>query len=280
MHLDSKGHRQERLFTARPGTRRHSGKGERQRPFGDPRFDADPGRVGASRTHRLCGPRPRCRRAFTAGRDAHRRAGRPTDLHTARGTIRTGSCFAPARTPQRVVATEGWILTLSVDPSSAPATMIEDEMTAATSLFGLSHRRERELVELCRAPIVDQIAANLGLSTWPLPAPVHPALRHHIPWLPALEPRDLGGHERHHRPRPHPLGHRCRLRPPPPTSANPSARWSASPPPRCSTRASTSTSAPRPFRQGRCEGEPTSAQSRSAMVGRVCLSSERDDLEH
>lgn len=43
--------------------------------------------------------------------------------------------------------------------------MIADEMTAATSLFGLSHRSERELVELCRAPIVDQIAANLGLST-------------------------------------------------------------------------------------------------------------------
>ncbi|MEV0548444.1 AraC family transcriptional regulator [Nocardia salmonicida] len=79
----------------------------------------------------------------------------PLILHTARGTIRTGSCFAPARTAQRVVATEGWILTLFVDPSSAPATMIADEMTAATGPFGLSHRRERELVELCRAPIVD-----------------------------------------------------------------------------------------------------------------------------
>lgn len=79
----------------------------------------------------------------------------PLVLHTARGPIRAGSCFAPARAAHRIAATEGWILALFVDPSSAPATMISDEMTSATGVFGLSHRRERELVELCRSPFVD-----------------------------------------------------------------------------------------------------------------------------
>jgi AraC-like DNA-binding protein len=128
----------------------------------------------------------------------------PLVLHTAaHGQIRTGSSFTPARKTQRTVATEGWILTLFVDPASAPATVIADVMTAAAGPFGLHHRRERELIELCRAdtvdpehiyaraiaapaPVVDprikqvatairndpartfradQIAANLGLST-------------------------------------------------------------------------------------------------------------------
>ncbi|MFE1592665.1 helix-turn-helix domain-containing protein [Nocardia sp. NPDC058705] len=79
----------------------------------------------------------------------------PLIVHTSRGLIRTGSSFAPARTAHRVVATEGWILVLFIDPSSAPATMIADEMTDAAGTFGLRHRRERELVELCGEPVVD-----------------------------------------------------------------------------------------------------------------------------
>ncbi|MFD4351948.1 helix-turn-helix domain-containing protein [Nocardia sp. NPDC058519] len=79
----------------------------------------------------------------------------PLIVHTSRGPIRTGSSFAPARTAHRVVATQGWILVLFIDPSSAPATMIADEMTAAAGTFGLSHRRERELVELGREPVAD-----------------------------------------------------------------------------------------------------------------------------
>jgi AraC-like DNA-binding protein len=128
----------------------------------------------------------------------------PLVLHTdAYGQIRTGSSFATARTTQRAVATEGWILTLFVDPASAPATVIADVMTEAAGPFGLHHRREQELIALCRAesleperiyaravaapvPVVDprieqvaaairsdpartfradQIAAELGLST-------------------------------------------------------------------------------------------------------------------
>lgn len=128
----------------------------------------------------------------------------PLVLHTATdGQISTGSSFAPARTTQRAVATEGWILTLFVDPAGAPATVIADVMTGSAGPFGLNHRRERELIELCRAdsvdperiyalataapvPVVDprieqvaaairsdpartfraeQVAANLGLST-------------------------------------------------------------------------------------------------------------------
>lgn len=79
----------------------------------------------------------------------------PLLLHSAHGPVLARSCFAPARTTQRIVASEGWILVLFVDPAGAPATMIADEMTGAMSAFGLGHRRERELVELCRGPVVD-----------------------------------------------------------------------------------------------------------------------------
>ncbi len=79
----------------------------------------------------------------------------PLVVHSAQGPIRTGSSFAPARTTQRVVATRGWILALFVDPAGAPATAIADEMTTAAGPFGLTHRRERELVELCNGPLVD-----------------------------------------------------------------------------------------------------------------------------
>ncbi|MBF6468077.1 helix-turn-helix transcriptional regulator [Nocardia beijingensis] len=79
----------------------------------------------------------------------------PLVLYTADGPVRTGSSFAPARTTQRIVATEGWILALFVDPSGVPATAIADEMISAAGPFGLGHRRERELAELCRGPIVD-----------------------------------------------------------------------------------------------------------------------------
>ncbi|MGW6422645.1 helix-turn-helix domain-containing protein [Nocardia sp. NPDC055053] len=79
----------------------------------------------------------------------------PLVLHTPHGPVRTSSSFAPARTAHRIVATEGWILALFVDPAGAPATLISDEMTAAAGAFGLRHRREGELVELCRAAVVD-----------------------------------------------------------------------------------------------------------------------------
>ncbi|MGW5381008.1 helix-turn-helix domain-containing protein [Nocardia sp. NPDC003963] len=79
----------------------------------------------------------------------------PLVLHTAHGPVRTGSSFAPARTTQRIIATEGWILALFVDPAGATATAISDEMIYAAAPFGLAHRRERELVDLCRAPVVD-----------------------------------------------------------------------------------------------------------------------------
>ncbi len=79
----------------------------------------------------------------------------PLIVHTPQGPITTRSSFAPARTTQRAVATEGWILTLFVDPAGAPATAIADEMRTAAGRFGLSHRRERELVDLCHRALVD-----------------------------------------------------------------------------------------------------------------------------
>ncbi|MFD6390714.1 helix-turn-helix transcriptional regulator [Nocardia sp. NPDC060259] len=80
----------------------------------------------------------------------------PFVLDTAtHGEIHTGSSFAPARTVHRVNAPGGWILLLFVDPAGAPAMTIADEMTAVAGPYGLAHRRERRLVELCRAAVVE-----------------------------------------------------------------------------------------------------------------------------
>ncbi|MBF6297580.1 helix-turn-helix transcriptional regulator [Nocardia amamiensis] len=80
----------------------------------------------------------------------------PFVLETAaHGQIRTRSSFAPARASHRVVAPERWILLLFVDPAGTPATGIAGEMTATAGPYGLAHRREQELVELCRGDDVD-----------------------------------------------------------------------------------------------------------------------------
>ncbi|AHH18238.1 putative transcriptional regulator [Nocardia nova SH22a] len=95
----------------------------------------------------------------------------PLLVHTgAHGRIRTGSSFAPARTTQRLVAIEGWILALFVEPAGAPATAIADEMTSSAGLFGLGHRRERELVELCLAESVDPDRIYARAVAGPTPA--------------------------------------------------------------------------------------------------------------
>ncbi|WP_174189623.1 AraC family transcriptional regulator [Nocardia barduliensis] len=107
----------------------------------------------------------------------------PLVLHTAHGPVRTGSSFAPARTTQRIVATQGWILALFVDPTGASADAIAAEMTAAAGPFGLAHRRERELAELCRGPVVDpdrlyaRVVANPGPVTDPRIAQVAATIR-------------------------------------------------------------------------------------------------------
>ena len=97
----------------------------------------------------------------------------PLVVHTAEhGRIRTGSFFAPARTTQRLVATEGWILALFVEPAGAPATAISDEMAYSSGVFGLNHRRERELVELCLAESVDVDPDRIYARAVAGPAPV------------------------------------------------------------------------------------------------------------
>ncbi|MFI6866264.1 helix-turn-helix domain-containing protein [Nocardia sp. NPDC050406] len=79
----------------------------------------------------------------------------PLVLDTAtHGQIRTGSSFAPARAVHRVSA-EGWILLLFVDRTSSSATAIAAEMTATAGPYGLHHRRERDIIEHCRAHPVD-----------------------------------------------------------------------------------------------------------------------------
>ncbi|MFE6921555.1 helix-turn-helix domain-containing protein [Nocardia sp. NPDC057663] len=98
----------------------------------------------------------------------------PFVLETAtHGEIHTGSSFAPARTVHRVNAPGGWILLLYVDPAGAPATTIADEMTAVAGPYGLGHRRERKLVELCGAAVVEpeQIFAGAGAGHTPVADP-------------------------------------------------------------------------------------------------------------
>ncbi|MFE6858330.1 helix-turn-helix domain-containing protein [Nocardia sp. NPDC057668] len=87
----------------------------------------------------------------------------PFELETAtHGPITTGSCFAPAHTPHRVTVPGGWILLLFVDPASTSASAIAGEMTAFDEPYGLGHRHERELAELCAGldPDPDRIVAR------------------------------------------------------------------------------------------------------------------------
>lgn len=96
----------------------------------------------------------------------------PFVLETAtHGEIRTGSSFAPARAVHRVNAPGGWILLLFVDVADSPA--IAEEMTATTGPYGLGHRRERALIELCRATTVDpdRIFARAGAGRAPAADP-------------------------------------------------------------------------------------------------------------
>lgn len=95
----------------------------------------------------------------------------PFVLETAtHGEIRIGSSFAPARAVHRVNVPGGWILLLFVDIADSPA--IAEEMTATAGPYGLGHRRERELVELCRAAEVDpdRIFARAGAGPAPMAA--------------------------------------------------------------------------------------------------------------
>ncbi|MEV4235610.1 MULTISPECIES: AraC family transcriptional regulator [unclassified Nocardia] len=98
----------------------------------------------------------------------------PFILETAaHGDVRTGSSFAPAHSVHRVLAPGEWILLLFVDPAGAPATAIADEMTVTTGPYGLGHRREQELVELCRGDDVDpdQIFARASAGRAPIADP-------------------------------------------------------------------------------------------------------------
>lgn len=85
------------------------------------------------------------------------------------GEIRTGSSFAPARAMHRVIAPEQWILLLFVDPAGASATAIAEEMTTAVGPYGLGHRREQELVELCGGDGVDPDRVFAGAIGRPAP---------------------------------------------------------------------------------------------------------------
>lgn len=80
----------------------------------------------------------------------------PFVLETAaHGDIHTSSAFSPARAVHRVVSPEARILLLFIDPAGAPAAGVAQEMTATAGPYGLSHRHERELIELCGRDLIE-----------------------------------------------------------------------------------------------------------------------------
>ncbi|MGV9413155.1 helix-turn-helix domain-containing protein [Nocardia sp. NPDC003693] len=98
----------------------------------------------------------------------------PFELDTAtHAPITTRSCFAPAHTPHRVTVPGGWILLLFVDPASTRASAIAGAMTAFDEPYGLGHRHERELIELCGSPDPDpdRIVARAVSGSTPAPDP-------------------------------------------------------------------------------------------------------------
>ncbi|WP_280338493.1 AraC family transcriptional regulator [Nocardia neocaledoniensis] len=80
----------------------------------------------------------------------------PFVLETAtHGEILARSALAPARAVHRVNSRDDPILLLFVDIAESSAGAIAAEMTSTVGPFGLGHRRERELIELCTGPDVD-----------------------------------------------------------------------------------------------------------------------------
>lgn len=74
----------------------------------------------------------------------------PFTLETARhGATTVRSAYAPARTTHRVVAPEGRILLLLIDPAGTPAGRLAAAMQRYTGPYGLDHRLEDELVAAC-----------------------------------------------------------------------------------------------------------------------------------
>ncbi|MEV0335421.1 AraC family transcriptional regulator [Nocardia sp. NPDC050717] len=80
----------------------------------------------------------------------------PFVLETAtHGEIVARSALAPARAVHRVNSRDDPILLMFVDVADSPAAAIAAEMTSAVGPFGLGHRRERALIDLCAGPEVD-----------------------------------------------------------------------------------------------------------------------------
>jgi AraC-like DNA-binding protein len=80
----------------------------------------------------------------------------PFTLETAgHGATTVRSAYAPARTTHRVVAPEGRILLLLIDPAGTPAGRPAAAMQRYTGPYGLDHRLEDE----------HETASRLGLST-------------------------------------------------------------------------------------------------------------------
>lgn len=100
----------------------------------------------------------------------------PFVLETAtHGEIRARSALAPARAVHRVNSRDDPILLMFVDIIDSPAAAIAAEMTSTVGPFGLGHRRERELIELCTSAEVDPDAI-FGLLVTGRTHPVDPRI--------------------------------------------------------------------------------------------------------
>ncbi|MEU7219952.1 AraC family transcriptional regulator [Nocardia iowensis] len=65
------------------------------------------------------------------------------------GPTTTGSAFAPARAVHSMLASEGRIMLLFIDPAGTPIAPVAAAMRSFTGPFGFEHQHERELIAAC-----------------------------------------------------------------------------------------------------------------------------------
>lgn len=81
------------------------------------------------------------------------------------------SVLVPPRVTHQIVATGGRMLFCYFDPGSVRANGCLDQITAAAGGFGIEHRAESELIELCGAPVPDA-RRILDAASGPVRGPV------------------------------------------------------------------------------------------------------------
>jgi AraC-like DNA-binding protein len=89
----------------------------------------------------------------------------PLTLQTSgHGDLTVRSAYVRARTPHRVIATEGRILLLFIEPSRGRTEFVAAAMRRFVGPYGLDHRREDELVAAGRGYEVDRLLSVAARS--------------------------------------------------------------------------------------------------------------------